>query len=54
MEAGHFVIAVIKALDAAEVPYMVVRALSANVYSWCDQHGTHALLDEIRASVPEI
>jgi hypothetical protein len=24
------------------------------VYSWCDRHGTRALLDEIRASIPPI
>jgi hypothetical protein len=24
------------------------------VYSWCDQHGTRALLDEIRQSIPPI
>jgi hypothetical protein len=24
------------------------------IYSWCDQHGTRALLDEIRASIPEL
>jgi hypothetical protein len=24
------------------------------VYSWCDQHGTRALLDEIRSSIPPL
>ncbi len=24
------------------------------VHYWCDQHGTRALLDEIRASIPPI
>jgi hypothetical protein len=24
------------------------------VYKWCDVHGTRSLLDEIRASIPEI
>jgi hypothetical protein len=24
------------------------------VYGWCDQHGTHALLEEIRSSIPPL
>ncbi len=24
------------------------------VYGWCDQHGTRALLDEIRSSIPPL
>jgi hypothetical protein len=49
--------AVIAALNAAGIPYMLVQANHIDwdyVYKWCDEHGTRALLDTIRASIPPI
>jgi hypothetical protein len=43
---------VAEALDRAQVPFMLVGGFS--VEGWCDRHGTRAVLEEIRRTVPKL
>ena len=58
MNTTQATVAMIDALEAVGIPYMLVGSLSSNVYGivhgWCDSHGTRDLLDEIRNSIPTI
>jgi hypothetical protein len=57
MNGSEAVLTVISALDSCGIPYILVGSYSTNLYGippLVRAHGTRALLDEIRDSIPPI